>query len=152
MHCRRGSGRRKRRRRAEGAGLLGRGFPLISSLHRGAATREREDGPSPAAWECRCGRDGALFFFLSFSIELHPRETFFSSSFSLYFYYKYPVFRLSLVFDHVLAEVVVCAVGWVVTLPAMEMTAQATALLVLVPSLQPLEEGERKKSLCSHRC
>lgn len=40
-------------------------------------------------------------------------------------------------FDHVLAEVVVCAVGWVVTLPAMEMTAQATALLVLVPPLQP---------------
>lgn len=33
---------------------------------------------------------------------------------------------------HVLAEVVVCAVGWDVTLPAMEMTAQATALLVLV--------------------
>lgn len=35
-------------------------------------------------------------------------------------------------FDHALAEVVVCAVGWVVILPAMEMTAQATALLVLV--------------------
>lgn len=34
----------------------------------------------------------------------------------------------------VLAEVVVCAVGRVVTLPAMEMTAQATALLVLVPT------------------
>ena len=34
--------------------------------------------------------------------------------------------------DHVLAEVVVCAVGWVETLPAMEMTAQATALPVLV--------------------
>lgn len=39
-------------------------------------------------------------------------------------------------FDHVLAEVVVCAVGWVATLPAMEMTAQATALLVLVPALK----------------
>lgn len=32
----------------------------------------------------------------------------------------------------VLAEVVVCAVGRVVTLPAVEITAQATALLVLV--------------------
>lgn len=31
-----------------------------------------------------------------------------------------------------LAEVVVCAVGRVVTLPAVEITAQATALLVLV--------------------
>ena len=40
-------------------------------------------------------------------------------------------------FNHVLAEVVVCAVGWVVTLPAMEMTAQATALLVLVNHFKP---------------
>lgn len=44
-------------------------------------------------------------------------------------------------FDHVLAEVVVCAVGWVVTLPAMEMTAQATALLVLVPSTSTEEKS-----------
>lgn len=40
-------------------------------------------------------------------------------------------------FDHVLAEVVVCAVGWVMTLPAMEMTAQTTALLVLVFDFKP---------------
>lgn len=45
--------------------------------------------------------------------------------------------------NHVLAEVVVCAVGWVVTLPAMEMTAQATALLVLVPPLQPRDVKHR---------
>lgn len=43
-------------------------------------------------------------------------------------------------FAHALAEVVVCAVGWVVTLPAMEMTAQATALLVLVSLLFELNE------------
>lgn len=35
-------------------------------------------------------------------------------------------------FSRVLAEVVVCAVGWDVTLPVMEMTAQATPLPVLV--------------------
>lgn len=40
-------------------------------------------------------------------------------------------------FDHVLAEVVVCAVGWVMTFPAMEMTAQATALPVLVFHFKP---------------
>lgn len=40
-------------------------------------------------------------------------------------------------FDHVLAEVVVCAVGWVMTFPAMEMTAQATALPVLVFDFKP---------------
>lgn len=51
------------------------------------------------------------------------------------------------VLTHVLAEVVVCAVGWVETLPAMEMTAQATALLVLVPSLHGGKMG-RKKTQC----
>lgn len=45
--------------------------------------------------------------------------------------------------DQPLAEVVVCAVGWVVTLPAMEMTAQATALLVLVSALQPKEKDPK---------
>jgi len=35
-------------------------------------------------------------------------------------------------YTRALAEVVVCAVGRVVTLPAVEITAQATALLVLV--------------------
>ncbi len=35
-------------------------------------------------------------------------------------------------FSRALAEVVVCAVGWDVTLPVMEMTAQATPLPVLV--------------------
>lgn len=58
------------------------------------------------------------------------------------FFKKNQTFYASFVpafFGHVLAEVVVCAVGWVVTLPAMEMTAQATALLVLVPSPQPKE-------------
>lgn len=91
--------------------------PHISSLH-GREARRAEDGPSPAAGECRCVR-GAVFSFMLSCFRLH--------------------------FDHVLAEVVVCAVGWVVTLPAMEMTAQATALLVLVPSLQPRKGGEKKK-------
>lgn len=51
-------------------------------------------------------------------------------------------------FDHVLAEVVVCAVGWVVTLPAMEMTAQATALLVLVASTSSAEEKKPAHNAC----
>lgn len=63
------------------------------------------------------------------------------------------VFRFSLfgVSAHVLAEVVVCAVGWVATLPAMEMTAQATALLVLGSSLQPKERNRetRRSFFCA---
>lgn len=57
--------------------------------------------------------------------------------------FSFKLFFLScflLVSSPVLAEVVVCAVGWVETLPAMEMTAQATALLVLV-----LHFSEEKK-------
>lgn len=44
-----------------------------------------------------------------------------------------------------LAEVVVCAVGRVVTLPAVEITAQATALLVLV-MLSAAEEDNGRES------
>lgn len=47
-----------------------------------------------------------------------------------------------------LAEVVVCAVGRVVTLPAVEITAQATALLVLV-TLSAAEDNGRGSPLCS---
>nr|XP_034343444.1 uncharacterized protein LOC117696591 [Arvicanthis niloticus] len=47
-----------------------------------------------------------------------------------------------------LAEVVVCAVGRVVTLPAVEITAQATALLVLV-MLSAAEDNGRGSPLFS---
>lgn len=47
-----------------------------------------------------------------------------------------------------LAEVVVCAVGRVVTLPAVEITAQATALLVLV-MLSAVEDNGRGSPLFS---
>lgn len=43
-----------------------------------------------------------------------------------------------------LVEVVVCAVGWVVTLPLVEMTAQSTALLALVN----YDGGVRQDQLC----
>lgn len=68
-----------------------------------------------------------------------PCTIFFSVFFNILVFVSIPHLH------HVLAEVVVCAVGWVVTLPAMEMTAQATALLVLVPPLQP------RKKPCSQR-
>lgn len=91
----------------------------------------REDGASSAAWECCFRRRSGAF------LSLYGIFVLFLSSFSSYY--------------HVLAEVVVCAVGWVETLPAMEMTAQATALLVLVPPLQPKERGRGKKP-SSQRC
>lgn len=47
-----------------------------------------------------------------------------------------------------LAEVVVCAVGRVVTLPAVEITAQATALLVLV-MLSAAEDNDWESPLFS---
>lgn len=104
-----------RRRRAEGAGLFGRGFPsYFKSARKGG-----EAGRGRTVSRCR-------------GMSLCSWRRIF-----LYF----P--RALLLFDHVLAEVVVCAVGWVVTLPAMEMTAQATALLVLVPSLQPRKGGKK---------
>lgn len=48
-----------------------------------------------------------------------------------------------------LAEVVVCAVGRVVTLPAVEITAQATALLVLVMLSAAAEDNGWGSPLCS---
>lgn len=51
-----------------------------------------------------------------------------------------------------LAEVVVCAVGRVVTLPAVEITAQATALLVLVmlsAAAAAEDNGRGSPALCS---
>lgn len=125
---------RGRRRRAEGAGPLGRGFPHISSLHRQGA-RRAGDGPAPAARECRGGRGAAHF-------PSTPSVRYFSSFFfSNVLVYFSPLPHS----DHALAEVVVCAVSWVVTLPAMEMTAQATALLVLVPPLQPRIKASRSQ-------
>lgn len=109
-----------------GADPLGRGFPLIQVCAEGERGGQKTDilqlllPPPMGVVAVR----GAAF-----------------SLWRRFFFFKKNIFRFALfgIFGHVLAEVVVCAVGWVVTLPAMEMTAQATALLVLVSSLQPKE-------------
>lgn len=107
---------------AGGADPLGRGFPLIQVCAEGE----------------RGGQKTVILPLLLPMEVVAPRFVFGD----IFFFFLY-IFRFSLfgIFGHVLAEVVVCAVGWVVTLPAMEMTAQATALLVLVSSLQPRENS-----------
>lgn len=92
-----------------------------------SARKETEAARRQAFFNC-CRRGSWLFEAPRFLFFTFLKHLFLAS---LFFFFC--------LFGHVLAEVVVCAVGWVVTLPAMEMTAQATALLVLVPTLRKKE-------------